>query len=105
NGVGYAGVPEQQPLGVTDEIAVVRELDRLAFVDPGRPARLVLADVLPAVEHVETLEPTRGAGQHRRPRESRHDGCQRNRSCPTHLGPPSGVAAKASAALAPGQEA
>ena len=94
NGVGNAGVPEQQPLGVTDEIAVVRELDRLAFVDPGRPPRLVLADILSAVEHVEALEAARGSRQHRRPRESCHDGCQRNRSGPSHLGPPSGAVEK-----------
>src|SRR2546428_8169236 len=37
-------------------IAVVRELDRLAFVDPGRPARLVLADVLAAVERLYVLD-------------------------------------------------
>src|SRR5207249_2023133 len=66
-----AGVPQQQAPVMADQVAVVRELDRLALVDAGRPARLVLADVAPAVEHVEALHPgARHAGE--QAHQSRH---------------------------------
>src|SRR5262249_1068457 len=64
--VGDARVPEQEAPIVPDQVAVVGELDGLARVDARRPPRLVLADVLPAVEDVEPLD----AGARRAPAEA-----------------------------------
>src|SRR5260370_53879 len=39
--IGDAGVPQEPALGVVDQVAIVRDVERLADIDAGRPARLV----------------------------------------------------------------
>jgi len=53
--VGITGVPEQPPLGVPDEVAVVAEHPGLAHVHAGRPRRHVLRAILAAGQHVHAL--------------------------------------------------
>ncbi len=54
--VRYAGVPQEPALCVFDQIAIVDEVHRLAFVDTGRPARNIAGDALTAIENVEFLD-------------------------------------------------
>ena len=51
------GVPDEPALAVLDEIAIVDEVHRLAFVDAGRPTRDVAGDPLAAIEDVEFFHP------------------------------------------------
>ena len=51
--VGDAGVPQEPALGVFDEIAIVDEVHRFAFVEARRPARNITGDSLAAIEDVE----------------------------------------------------
>src|SRR5215475_6569877 len=55
--IGHASVPEKPALRVTDEVAIVDEVHRLADVDAWRPARDIASYALPAVQYVELLDP------------------------------------------------
>src|SRR2546426_9448297 len=61
DGVRVAGVPEEPPLGVPDEVAVVAKPPGLAHVHAGRPRRHVLRAILAAGHHVDALDARRGA--------------------------------------------
>jgi hypothetical protein len=56
NRVGHARVPQQPPLGMADQVAVVHEVHRLAEVDARRPAGDVAGHALAAVEDVQALD-------------------------------------------------
>ncbi len=56
DGVGIAAVPQQPLRTVLDQIAGVREFDRLADIDAGRPACLVLRGVVAAVHDVQPID-------------------------------------------------
>jgi phytoene dehydrogenase-like protein len=60
--VGDAGVPQEPPLRVMHQVAVIDEGHRLANVHPRRPARDVARDALAAVEDVELFDARRRCG-------------------------------------------
>src|SRR6185312_10257740 len=53
--VGDAGVPQQIIAAVANEVAIVRDVPRLADLDAGRPARLVRRMALAAIHDIEAV--------------------------------------------------
>ena len=61
--IGIAGVPQEPLCAVMDEVAAVRELDRLSDIDARRPTRLVRCRIVPAIHHVESVHHLRHGGR------------------------------------------